>query len=420
MISSVTYILRCPKIFLLPSLQRFTHVHPRKLPRQENGQRFFSQYSAFTLYGTSSQQDILTDGDVKELWENYGNSVSATVIQASAITEEPRYVGWCDIKTLSPNTTYYFASVFFNGQGDAIISEEHKVRTAPAGGSAYNFVTGGDISMDANGYKLFELAGKSNPLFAMVGGDIAYDSGFSTCYRRWDRWIIQWEKYMVTPTGFSIPMILAIGNHEAGGFLMSRNFMPFLTTYFPHQLGLANVPPFQRQTYHSHRIGNSTTILSLDSWVISTPADQTQWIQNQLFAAQQNKTLFTFAIYHAALYPSVPDWDPEIQEALRQAWEPTFSQYFLTAAFENHYHVYKRTYPILNGRVHPNGTVYLGDGSWGIVGSDIPAVADSWWMEKLEKVPFVYFVKVDPLSGLTVQAVGTDGVVFDTWTKTVD
>jgi hypothetical protein len=42
----------------------------------------------------------------------------------------------------------------------------------------------------------------------------AYDNGIAACYRRWDEWFHYWEELMVTPGGYSIPILAAIGNHE--------------------------------------------------------------------------------------------------------------------------------------------------------------------------------------------------------------
>jgi len=37
----------------------------------------------------------------------------------------------------------------------------------------------------------------------------------------------------------------------------------------------------------------------------------------------------------------------------------------LKLVFEKHDHAYKRTHPIRNGKINPNGIVYVGDGAWG-------------------------------------------------------
>ena len=47
-------------------------------------------------------------------------------------------------------------------------------------------------------------------------------------------------------------------------------------------------------------------------------------------------------------------------------------RYGVDVAFENDHHVYKRTLPIKGDAVDPDGTIYMGDGSWGVKLRDIP------------------------------------------------
>jgi hypothetical protein len=47
--------------------------------------------------------------------------------------------------------------------------------------------------------------------------------------------------------------------------------------------------------------------------------------------------------------------------------EPLFDKYSFDAVFENHVHQMKITYPLTNSTVNnSSGTLYIGDGSWGI------------------------------------------------------
>ncbi|MFT5108850.1 MAG: hypothetical protein ACI8XO_003711 [Verrucomicrobiales bacterium] len=55
-------------------------------------------------------------------------------------------------------------------------------------------------------------AGEENPLFALLGGELAYAK--ATAASKWYDWVSSWCKKAVTPCGFMIPMIVAIGNHE--------------------------------------------------------------------------------------------------------------------------------------------------------------------------------------------------------------
>eukprot|EP01113_Clastostelium_recurvatum_P033073 TRINITY_DN4333_c0_g1_i4.p1 TRINITY_DN4333_c0_g1~~TRINITY_DN4333_c0_g1_i4.p1 ORF type:complete len:717 (-),score=100.73 TRINITY_DN4333_c0_g1_i4:37-2187(-) len=432
----------CHFYFTVPddlSTSLIASFHSSTKPTKPTLGRWLKTYSLFSglcLFGTSSHKELLVKQDIDQLRLAYGGLANASYIRVTGIEEEERYVSSCDLSPLAANTTYYVVGMFFDQQGEPVFSsDELKVRTAPANRtSSYSFVTGGDMSMDEANMMLMQEAAKTEPLFAMVGGDIAYDNAFPQCYRRWDRWFVRWRDYLTTPLGYSVPMLLAIGNHEAGGFMVQPQDILYYSAYFPHALGSGTVDVLERKTYHRHNIGRSVTILSLDSWVVTPMADQVDFIRSNLQDATSNGVPFTLAIYHASLYPSVPSWEHLIVTDGRLYWEPLFSSLGLTAAFENHYHVYKRTFPIRNGHLvgdgDGDGVVYLGDGAWGIQGTDIPIVKDSWWIDKIEPVPFIYKVTVndggsdDDNQGnisndrkLYVEAIGLDGPVFDTWTK---
>jgi hypothetical protein len=58
----------------------------------------------------------------------------------------------------------------------------------------------------------------------------------------------------------------------------------------------------------------------------------------------------------------------------RKHWVPLFERYNVDAVLEHHDHTFKRTHPLLDGRVNERGIVYLGDGSWGKIDRpDTPA-----------------------------------------------
>jgi len=268
---------------------------------------------------------------------------------------------------------------------------------------------------------LLELAAATNPYFAMVGGDVAYDNGFAACYRRWDVWFENWHSYMVTENGgYVIPIILAIGNHEAGGFERYGELTPFFVAYFPQQLGLQNVPPFERQVYHTHRIGKKGYVVVLDSDVVNTMEGQAAWLDNALAIANAEQRSAKFVIYHASIYAAVPMWSQKITSTGKQHWVPLFDEHNVTVVFENHFHVYKRTYPLRNDKItttEEGGVVYLGDGSWGVDPRLIPS-SSSWYTEKVEKKQHVFSVDVSNLQ-VSTKAIGIDGVIFDSWSRSL-
>jgi hypothetical protein len=84
-------------------------------------------------------------------------------------------------------------------------------------------------------------------------------------------------------------------------------------------------------------------------------------------------------------YPSVRKDEGTTLE-IRQHWVPLFEKAGVSAAFEHHDHAYKRTHPLLGGKVQDapaKGVTYLGDGAWGASirkvrpPADVPHIAKS-------------------------------------------
>ena len=69
------------------------------------------------------------------------------------------------------------------------------------------------------------------------------------------------------------------------------------------------------------------------------------------------------------MYPSSRPLSTPISEKGRTVWGPIFDKYNVRVAFENHDHTYKRTKKIKNGVAvsgNETGTIFLGDGCWGV------------------------------------------------------
>jgi hypothetical protein len=295
-------------------------------------------------------------------------------------TDETRYQCWADVTQLEPSSTYFALPVVYvydpKRNDTFTFGNQVKFRTGPSADSAetIQFVTGGDMMMARAGTALSKFAATQEPLFAVIGGDIAYANGDSNCYRRWDKWFSDWNKNMLTPTNYSVPILACIGNHEAGGFMMKKSYIGSYLRYFPHELGLDDIAPQARSLSHSHVFGNHTIMLSLDSWIHTHPQEQVDFIDSRLreYAHFPNK----LAVYHAAMYPSKLDinkQEKKVVHEINKLWKPLFDHHNLTMAFENHFHLYKVTHPIYNdkianvtGRV---GTIYVGDGAWGLTSS---------------------------------------------------
>ncbi|KYR02387.1 hypothetical protein DLAC_01226 [Tieghemostelium lacteum] len=393
------------------------NFHSNDAPDQTNLQYPIS----FVLYDVQSHSSYFNDslslssGNFQNPYAYLSNS---TVFQMSNIKEEDRFVHWADLSSLVPATTY-FVVCGYQFEGKLYFSSEKKFRTAPSDGSSFTFVSGGDMSHAEAGYQLSKAAGESEPLFVMVGGDVAYDSGQACCYRLWDQWFEKYDEIFVTPSGFTVPLLTAIGNHESTGWKTSRSDVQFYSYYLPYQLGLQGTLPVNRPFFHSHHIGNDTMIMILDSEVVETTEDQNAWIQSVFSNSLYQAKRFKIACYHIAIYPCTKvSLDTEITDSARENWPPIFDSNNLTIAFENHYHLYKRTKLMKNGEPNPQGTLYIGDGAWGV--NTVLKLIDYDYLEKYGQIQHILRTTITPSQNtILVESINEDKEVFDSWNRTL-
>jgi hypothetical protein len=295
----------------------------------------------------------------------------------------------------------------------AQVSPTYFFRTASASGNI-TFVAGGDYetgSTDSQqlGPQLSRAASdrssSSGLAFGVMAGDVCYENAMPTCYRRWDFWLREWNANMrgadasvTPPRALLVPIVTAVGNHEAGGmFAQSAERMPFYARYLPQQVALQNANPGTgRPMYHAHWLGNHTLLLVLDSGVIAgnevdnALSAQTVFVRAALAQAVAANVRNRIVTYHYSLYPSKQNpWEAAFVATLRAAWGPLFDEFNVTLAFENHYHLFKVTHQIRGDAVVGSpfdatrtGVTYLGDGNWGLVDNWANAKADAWYIKR--------------------------------------
>jgi hypothetical protein len=302
---------------------------------------------------------------------------------------------------LTPGTAYHFIV----GDPATGYSEPRVFRTLPEGREPIRFVEGGDMSEGKTEAALLKQAAAKSPMFAVLGGDLAYDNGDLRNIDRWDRWFDNWTRNMITPDGFTVPMLAAIGNHEVnplGAHSNIKDRAPVFLAVFGSQN--KNVPYFTR------RIGKDVAFIVLDTDHLTPYAgEQTQWLGKQLEALEEVPV--KFAVYHKPLYPGHREFNGDGALEGRENWMPLFEKYHLTTAFEHHDHVFKRTKPLRNDKVDPKGILYLGDGCFG----QKPRTVDGkprWYIERAEGRAHFWLVEVGP-DTIHYSAIGVEGGVFD-------
>ena len=262
--------------------------------------------------------------------------------------------------------------------------EQYQFRTLPHRLSReVRFVVGGDIfyyrNLD-NFEKMNRVIGNDDPDFVVLGGDIAYTKGSKRALlgRTWE--IERWQDFFRTMAGTMkgkgnrmIPMIPVVGNHDVDPHRVEGELFYEI---FPF--------PEEGKAYWKMVFGNYLDLVLLDSGhTHPIPGIQTEWLQDSL---DDNNAPYIFAVYHVAAYPSHYDYDGDAPKLLRKNWSPLFEEAHVTAVFENHNHLLKRTKPM-------NGVVYLGDGSWGATPRSKPKNLN--YIEKASSVNACWFIHLN-------------------------
>ncbi len=335
------------------------------------------------------------DGQIKA----YVSSASGGTSRIDGLPD--RHLHRVELTDLEPGETYHLVASLPGGK----VSKELKVRTISADDSPLRFVTGGDMGTSNEMRLLLREAAKFDPDVALVGGDIAYANGKLEAVGKWDEWLQFYAEEMVTSDGRSIPLVLAIGNHEVnGGYSQPKSAAPFFFNFFGQN---------PEDSYFARQFGQNLFFLILDSGHITSHKEQVGWIRDQL--ATNSEIPHRAAIYHVPLYPSHRDFMGQHSDLGRHFWAPLFDEFGLTVAFENHDHTFKRTKLLKNNAVATdgNGTLYLGDGCWGREPRRI-AFQRPWYLEVAGSVPHFWVADVNA-DTITYRAVDSDGQIFDVY-----
>lgn len=308
-----------------------------------------------------------------------------------------------ELTDLSPDTVYEFK---IDPQNTI-----YKLRTMPQElNREIRFIVGGDLYHDSIQVlkETHSQAAKQNPDFAILGGDIAYaapknENGVEDV-SRWIEFFSAWGEDMVTSEGVLIPILPTTSNEDTKGRynqtkLQAPCFYAFLSTT-------------QGRGYRAVDFGDYLTVWLLDSGH-TNPIDQSQavWLEESL--RERENISHKIAAYHVPAFPSYRPMDGKWSTKVRETWVPLFDRYGLHAAFEHHDHANKRTHPIKNGQIDPDGVIYLGDGGYGVSHPRVPAKPeDRWYLAHTSSKSHFYLVTLT--DGMrTYRAIDPQGDVFD-------
>jgi len=376
--------------------------------------------------------NLHTGPDVKTLIVGFGlesdKKITANVTAQSYHVElesrGERYVHSAYLSNLEPNTLYYF-EVYFNDK----VQRTGTYLTLPTKELERNLViaSGGDVGTTATSRKMTETLSKYNLDAIMIGGDLSYDNGMRSCYYSWDLFINMFEGVNENLKRV-VPIILSVGNHDLGFNALQDAEIDIAeniySLYFPQQSKvdsngnkLPQVPELKdRTSYYYHTLGNTIQLL-LDSGYMLHYGEQVQFIKD---VVAEYPNYVRMANFHVPMYPACLSNAAKITSAAsRKAWASVFEENRFVAVFENHVHLYKKTFPIKDDKVVPleEGVVYFGDGNWGISPNACNiknggAANATGLIEKSSNVNHVWIMEMNP-TDYTFYAINKNNQIFD-------
>ena len=309
------------------------------------------------------------------------------------LSEEQIVIHTVRLQNLTPDTEYQFQL------GDDV--KKYRFRTAPIVlDKPLKFIVGGDVYMTRLPfYKMGQIAMKQDPLFAVLGGDLAYAVSNLSLFadkppKQWRKFLGNWTKCMQTADGRLIPFLVVIGNHDINAKTRELVYALF---DFPG-----------KELYRAIDFGAYLSLLLLDTGHVSSiEGAQTQWLEKAL--EQRKNFSQLMAIYHLGAYPAFYSYNSRGPKMIRTHWSPLFDQYAVKACFEHHSHAFKKTFPIKGDQLDPTGTIYFGDGCWGVKPRK---THPAWYLEKASSENHVFIVEMTPQSA-SISALGITGQLLD-------
>lgn len=289
-----------------------------------------------------------------------------------------RLVHMVELAGLEPDTDYEFRF----GPG----LEIYKFRTMPAtADEPIVFIAGGDTMHRPEWFaQMNRQAGKYEPRFAMIGGDITYADGRPDRVERWYDFFTVWKESMMTAEGRLVPMLMAVGNHEVRHAYADWGGAPKNAPYF---FGFFAMPGMS--SYNVLDFGDYLSVLLMDTGhTVRVRGEQTEWLDQTL--ARRRDVPHVFPLLHVSPYPAHFPFDFPWSVHMRNHWVPLFEKHDVEVVFVNHDHVYSRTHPIRNDSVDPTGVVYLGGGAWGVGTLREHPVQETWYLASGKSVRHVY------------------------------
>jgi len=262
------------------------------------------------------------------------------------------------LSNLQAGTNYYFVL-----KDEFGVSKPYWFKTAPSEPSSFSFIAGGDtksegLALEA-GRSTNRIVGKVRPLFVMFNGDFTSGSGIDAA--NWQLWLDDWQEMTTTSDGRMIPIFPVHGNHENG----DKGNLHYIFNSPFHGNDSSNI-------YYSVSLGGHQLHLMALNSEIETAGEQKEWIENDL--KENIDCTFKIAGFHKPFRPHTTR--KRENDDLYNDWVWLFDKYGLDLGIDADSHLHKITYPVRPDTISAdadldfvrddkNGTMYIGEGSWG-------------------------------------------------------
>lgn len=315
-----------------------------------------------------------------------------------------------EINKLEPGKKYYFVAK----SGDSV-SEEHFFITGTRNSTSSKFLWGGDSRLGGeqpryagrtphidrqNMNKRMRMLFESNPdIIALFHGA---DYGSTANWRHLYWWF---EDHQLTTTKDNriLPLVISKGNHDEA--------IGFLENFWLGDISSENVNSY----YYTTLLGENAVVITLNTETI-IGGNQKRWLVRELEKYRHSKK-WVLVNYHRPAYPATKDFNDFTFARVRQTWTPIFDKYKVDLALESDGHVLKRTVPILEGREHKDGIVYIGEGGLGVPQRNVDPTL--WFIQPPGmggSTNHVHLISLTP-EELKVQAIDESGEVVDEYSR---
>ena len=259
------------------------------------------------------------------------------------------------LSDLEPATNYYFIIVDSEGT-----SERFWFRTLPDDPEVpLSIIMGGDSRRSGSEFTPHEPRIESNRIVRAIRPDLVAFGGDYTdkdTDEQWQTWMDDWQ-YTTGRDGRMFPILNTRGNHERNNDVMVNLFdVPSPDVYYATTLG-----------------GNLIRFYTLNV-MTSVAGNQANWLREDL-TAYDDSTAWKMAQYHYSIAPHQSG--KSYQTPMYLHWASLFHEFGVQLVVECDVHVAKNTFPIkpssADGEDHgfirddQTGTVYTGEGSWGLI-----------------------------------------------------